>query len=1047
MILKKLYNSAITGVLFLLLLTPIETDALNVGFNCGDTLRYRGGNGILYFADREYEPGSGGGAVGGAPWRDESHVNIGGDEDPELYRTCRVGVEKYCFEIPQGMYIVKMGFVESEHDWKGQRVQDVWIEGNHWLEDLDIWTEVESNYAIEYRFLTTLTDDCLDVVFSADSGETCISSISVHSVTPNSTPPSKPTNVDIEGGYGENILSWDVHSAEDIEGFNIYRKAFDSNYILQNEIPVRTPRFIDNEVDEGVTYKYRISAVDLFGNESSFTSPLTAVPVGKHASQVPSYDFYITEEDLAYLNTHVFSDEYVPVVFEGEGSGLIAAELRYRGRTSREWHKKGHKFKFGGYVPELSAERINLKASTETSMIREHCAFRFFRDIGLPASEAAFRLLWRNGMFQGVFTRIEQVDAFFLENHGLDGNANIYKCYGTFPASPYATTYRRCFEKETNEQGSYRDIIELTEMINWTNGDRFRDLLSNYFDVEECLTWYAAQMALGNPDFIDQNHYLYHSVDDGLWKFLPWDLDLCFGVIQADLPIDYGTHEHPHGVAEVVNPFWDKILNEPQLRRRYGLILKSLIDDHFVFQNTGATIVAAADSIRLDGRRDYRKTTFEKNLQFEMAPQRMLVFLKDRKSYIKGRLPGFVPPPSVELYLNEICLQNESVIEDEAGDFDPWVEIYNDSDSNISLAGMLLSDGETEWYFASGATMNPREHLIVWLDGETWEGQYHSSLVPSPDGGVLMLLDPGNEFENPCDSLHYKHGLVDESFGRYRDAGYFFDYLELPSPGEPNEWISPVVIDVASESDTVQPGDDATFEITVANRADSLVSIDLSYFFRFGIGLRRPHKGNEELGALSVPPLSETTVELTVPVHEKLLRGSVDFIVWAEKEDGAVIQTGETSILVQETAPVRLVLNEFMAINDGCIMDEFDEYDDWIELFNGEDRDLRSTRCYITDDLSEPGKFLLPDVVIPAGGHLLIWADGDTEQGPLHCPFKLSGDGEELGLFLKIGGEFVYLDGRTFGAQDPDISEGRSIDGAPDWVRFDPASPGLPNGS
>lgn len=135
-----------------------------------------------------------------------------------------------------------------------------------------------------------------------------------------------------------------------------------------------------------------------------------------------------------------------------------------------------------------------------------------------------------------------------------------------------------------------------------------------------------------------------------------------------------------------------------------------------------------------------------------------------------------------------------------------------------------------------------------------------------------------------------------------------------------------------------------------------------------------------------------------------------------------------------------------MAINDACIADEFGEYDDWIELFNGEDFELQSGRCYITDDLGDPGKFLLPDISIPAGGHLLIWADGDPEQGPLHCPFKLKGSGEELGLFLKIGDRFEYLDTRIFEQQEADISEGRSTDGAPDWVRFEMPTPGDPNG-
>lgn len=192
-------------------------------------------------------------------------------------------------------------------------------------------------------------------------------------------------------------------------GFNIYRKDPGSDYVLVNDFPVRIPRFIDGEVEEGLEYKYRISAVDFFGKESPAAPFVAAVPVSRGVSPIPSYQFLITEENLAWRNTHVYSEEYVPVAFEGDGSGLISADFRYRGKSSREWHKKGHKFRFENYILALSAERINLKGAIETSLIREHCAFRFFHDIGLPASEASFRLLWRNEQYRGLFTRIEQV--------------------------------------------------------------------------------------------------------------------------------------------------------------------------------------------------------------------------------------------------------------------------------------------------------------------------------------------------------------------------------------------------------------------------------------------------------------------------------------------------------------------------------------------------------------------------------------------------------------------------------------------------------------
>ncbi|HSH17621.1 MAG TPA: putative Ig domain-containing protein, partial [Verrucomicrobiae bacterium] len=69
--------------------------------------------------------------------------------------------------------------------------------------------------------------------------------------------------------------------------------------------------------------------------------------------------------------------------------------------------------------------------------------------------------------------------------------------------------------------------------------------------------------------------------------------------------------------------------------------------------------------------------------------------------------------------------------------------------------------------------------------------------------------------------------------------------------------------------------------------------------------------------------------------------------------------------------------------------------------------------------------------VLPAGGHLLVWADGDEAQNQpgasdLHAGFSLARDGEAIALFAPDG---TLIDAITFGAQNTDVSEGRFPDG------------------
>jgi hypothetical protein len=85
----------------------------------------------------------------------------------------------------------------------------------------------------------------------------------------------------------------------------------------------------------------------------------------------------------------------------------------------------------------------------------------------------------------------------------------------------------------------------------------------------------------------------------------------------------------------------------------------------------------------------------------------------------------------------------------------------------------------------------------------------------------------------------------------------------------------------------------------------------------------------------------------------------------------------------------------------------------------------------------------LAPMILAPGGHVLFWADDDPEQGPFHAGFKLSKSGEDLALFDTDGR--TLIDGLSFGAQQSDVSYGRSVDGAGQWQFLSNPSPGQAN--
>ncbi|HDQ06911.1 MAG TPA: hypothetical protein ENN36_09380 [Candidatus Bathyarchaeota archaeon] len=141
--------------------------------------------------------------------------------------------------------------------------------------------------------------------------------------------------------------------------------------------------------------------------------------------------------------------------------------------------------------------------------------------------------------------------------------------------------------------------------------------------------------------------------------------------------------------------------------------------------------------------------------------------------------------------------------------------------------------------------------------------------------------------------------------------------------------------------------------------------------------------------------------------------------------------------------PKNLFINEFMANNDESVAGPYNDYPDWIELYNGGTEAVDLGGMYLTDDVEKPTKWPFPSgTVIQAGGYLVVWADGIPDRGLLHTSFRLSASGEAVGLFAADGE--TEIDSIVFEAQLDDVSYGRLPDGTSNWTHLTP-TPGSQN--
>jgi len=133
-----------------------------------------------------------------------------------------------------------------------------------------------------------------------------------------------------------------------------------------------------------------------------------------------------------------------------------------------------------------------------------------------------------------------------------------------------------------------------------------------------------------------------------------------------------------------------------------------------------------------------------------------------------------------------------------------------------------------------------------------------------------------------------------------------------------------------------------------------------------------------------------------------------------------------------------VVINEFMADNDTLtqIVDEANQYDDWIELHNTTNQAVDLGGYNLSDNPDNLDKWTIPSgTTITANGYLIIWADDDASQGLLHATFKLGKDGESI--YFTTSNE-THVDSIEFGEQDTNISMARSPNGSGPFIQKAP---------
>ena len=149
------------------------------------------------------------------------------------------------------------------------------------------------------------------------------------------------------------------------------------------------------------------------------------------------------------------------------------------------------------------------------------------------------------------------------------------------------------------------------------------------------------------------------------------------------------------------------------------------------------------------------------------------IFSPERAAYEYYSINGSFTPGDV--VLNELMASNISTSQDENGDFDDWIELFNTTEHSVSLAGLYLSDdllNLTKWQLPA-QTIAANDYLIIWADSDS-QNSSHTNFKLSSTGETLFLADANGLL---FDSVSFMQQIDDVSYGRYPNGTGDFTLL------------------------------------------------------------------------------------------------------------------------------------------------------------------------------------------------------------------------------------------------------------------------------
>ncbi len=393
-----------------------------------------------------------------------------------------------------------------------------------------------------------------------------------------------------------------------------------------------------------------------------------------------------------------------------------------------------------------------------------------------------------------------------------------------------------------------------------------------------------------------------------------------------------------------------------------------------------------------------------------------------------------------KLVINEVLTDNEGVNIDENGNLYDWIEIYNGTNKDIDLKNYGLSDkenGEVRWIFPE-VILNSKGYLVVYLTGEKQEGLYTNFSLKREGNETITLKAPNGKVIDAINTVE-----IPKNNSMYRDSNGNWKITEEVTPGFENSkegretFLYSTMADASFsklELTEVLPSNEGNIDfgtnslygyVEVTNNTESNINLHdyyltnedtIMYKWRFPEYELIP---NESYVVFMNKLDNDNNASFNLKhKNGKILltnkNGVVDILEYNDltngvayvKSDNKWYQSGNISPGFPNTTNGKidfqkkydqnkksLVISEVMNSNNKYLVQNGNQYYDWVELYNNTEEDILLSDYTLTTDRDDKQMYKLPEYTIKRGEYYVLMASGDTSlsnSSYIHTNFKLS---------------------------------------------------------